>query len=122
MERAFKSAGFSGWVTTGCSANGVGTLVRDAAHSTDGFTTLDLRLDRFSVGGQAPPAGKFLRLEVRPNVAPPPQPLLAGKRVSFSGPVLIDMDLQGGGLLLIGTSGVSAGWPEVHPTSITVVP
>ena len=41
----FKAAGFSGWVTTECSATGVGTLVRDAQHSTDGFTTIDVRIE-----------------------------------------------------------------------------
>src|SRR5207253_3080731 len=92
----FKSAGFSGWVTTGCSAAGTGTLVRDAARSTDGFTTIDVRLDSLAIAGSAAPNGKFLRLEVRPNIALPQQPLLAGRRVGFSGPVLIDMDLEKG--------------------------
>jgi hypothetical protein len=122
LSTPFKSAGFSGWVTTGCSASGTGVLVRDAAKSTDGFTTADLKLDSMVVGASSGGATRFLRLEIRPGVALPPSPLTAGARVRFSGPLLIDMDLQQGGLLIVGSSGVTAGWPEVHPTSLSIVP
>jgi hypothetical protein len=117
----FKSAGFSGWVTTGCGASGVGSLVRNAQKSTDGFTTVDVKLESLTVGSASGGSGKFLRLEIRPGVALPAQPMNAGVRLRFSGPVLIDMDLQSGGLLIVGSSRVTAGWPELHPTAVSIV-
>jgi hypothetical protein len=59
---------------------------------------------------------RFLRLEIRPGVALPEQPLTAGARVQFSGPVMIDMDLQQGGLLNIGypASQLAGSSPDVR--------
>jgi hypothetical protein len=113
----FKEAGFSGWVTTGCSADGSGVLVRDPERSSDGFTTLDVELKGLNIGTATAPLGRFLRLECHGG-AVVPENLVRGSEISFSGPVLIDMDLQEGGLLIFGTSGVTAGWPEVHPSTV----
>jgi hypothetical protein len=119
----FKEAGFSGWVTTGCSAEGSGKLVRNAAKSSDGFTTIDVEISRLNVASVLAPSGRFIRLEVRPEVPLPLDlNLTKDSQIAFSGPVLIDMDLQDGGLLVFGTSGVTAGWLEIHPTSMSPVP
>jgi hypothetical protein len=64
-----KRLGISGWVDTGCVATAVGTPVRDAQHSTDGFWTIDLALASFVAGGAslAPGDRRFVRIEVEPE-------------------------------------------------------
>ena len=61
-----KGAGIAGWTPTYCRASAVGVAVRDAAYSADDLVTIDLRLLALSVGGQAAPSGRFLRVEVLP--------------------------------------------------------
>src|SRR5260221_12357746 len=62
LTTPFKRIGISGWKETGCMGEGSGRPVRDAQHSTDGFYTIDVRLERLAVGAQAAPAGRVLRL------------------------------------------------------------
>lgn len=91
-----KKTGISGWSDTGCTADAEGVLVRESAHSTEGFWTVDVRLDRFEIENVQAPPGRFLRIEVAPgtkahdvtsaNVLP------EGTHVAFGGPVLIDHD------------------------------
>jgi hypothetical protein len=92
----FKYLGISGWTDTGCFGKGTGILVRNAQHSTDGFWTLDVALDRFGIGEMEVGAGRFLRIEVEPDT---PAHAVCSARliearspVSFAGPLLVDTD------------------------------
>ena len=62
-----KKAGISGWSDTGCTAEAEGVLVREAAHSTEGFWTVDVRLERFEIDKVQASPGRFLRIEVAPG-------------------------------------------------------
>lgn len=102
----FKFLGVSGWTETGCSADAVGRPVRDAQHSTDGFWTIDVRLEAFRIGSD--PADlkpdKFIRVEVEPGTKA--HEVCAGTRV------LKDMELTFGGAVVVDTDGP---FLEVHP-------
>src|SRR5450631_3942608 len=69
LTTPFKFLGVSGWKETGCEATARGRPVRDAQHSTDGFWTIDVRLEEFRIEADAavlaPP--KFIRLEIEPE-------------------------------------------------------
>lgn len=91
-----KKTGISGWSDTGCTAEAEGVLVREAAHSTEGFWTLDVRLERFAIDKAEASAGRFVRIEVAPGTkaheVTSAKTLPEGTRVGFGGPILIDHD------------------------------
>jgi hypothetical protein len=88
-----KRLGFGGWVDTGCEASAKGWPVRDAQHSTDGFWTIDVKLQEFVIQGRkmAGNQPRWVRIEVEPKT---PAHQKAGARtnqfISFHGHVLID--------------------------------
>ena len=95
----FKRAGISGWTPTGCVALARGAVVRDAQHSTDGFWTIDVRLESLSIGTRSascsePP--RFIRLEIEPGTLAhgfcARRFVTAGTALSFGGPVVVDTD------------------------------
>ncbi|HEY6065298.1 MAG TPA: hypothetical protein VIY96_04030 [Thermoanaerobaculia bacterium] len=92
----FKEAGVSGWIDTGCDAEGAGVAVRDAAHSDNDFWTIDVQLSGLRIGKVSAPEGRFLRLEVWPktpaNAVADRARIRKGTRLAFSGPVVIDED------------------------------
>jgi hypothetical protein len=95
----FKRLGISGWKQTGCTAVAAGRAVRDAQHSTDGFWTIDVALDEFSIDGHFAPAGAFIRIEVEPGTKAhavcDAVTIRGGAVLHFGGRVLIDTDGQG---------------------------
>ena len=96
LTTPFKRLGISGWTETGCDAKGVGTPVRDAQHSADGFWTIDVQLQTISVGQAEGPVNRFIRIEVEPNTAAHQEcekkQVLSGMLIDFGGPVVIDND------------------------------
>jgi hypothetical protein len=98
LTTPFKFLGISGWQETGCQAMATGRPVRDAQHSTDGFWTIDVRLEEFRIGTDAadlsPP--KFVRLEVEPDTKAHDvcagSKVTAGMRLAFGGAVVVDTD------------------------------
>jgi hypothetical protein len=100
-----KKTGISRWSDTGCTAAAEGVLVREAAHETEGFWTLDVRLERFEIDKGRAPSGRFLRVEVAPGTkahdVTSANTLPEGTPVAFGGPILIDHD---------------GDYLEVHPT------
>lgn len=70
---AIKRQGIQGWTYTGCGVEAAGNVVRDTAHSTDGYYTIDIWLTKFRVGsvdGVAnlkPGQGRAIRVEVKPG-------------------------------------------------------
>ena len=57
--------GIEGWDETGYAADGHGTLVRDAQHSTDGFWTADVEIIFFRIQNLVRYGpGLFIRLEI----------------------------------------------------------
>lgn len=105
--------GIEGWDETGYDADGRGTLVRDAQHSTDGFWTADVEIIFFRIQNLVRHGpGLFIRLEIRPGR---PAHIVVGHRkgikkdqkVAFQGPVLLDHD---------------ASFLEVHPIHIWYLP
>ena len=103
LTTPFKFLGVSGWTDTGCSAEATGFPVRDAQHSTDGFWTIDVRLNDFRVGPGPADHGfsgtdiyRYIRIEVEPGTEAHSvcsrNPVAAGSLLSFGGPVLIDTD------------------------------
>ncbi len=106
LTTIFKFLGVSGWTETGCDADAVGRSVRDAQHSTDGFWTIDVRLEAFWIGSA--PAdlnqSRFLRVEVEPGTK--------AHEVCARTRVLKDMQLAFGGAVVVDTDGP---FPEVHP-------
>ena len=106
LTTSFKFLGVSGWEETGCEAKARGRPVRDAQHSTDGFWTIDVRLEEFRIGtasaGLTPP--KFVRLEVEPDTKA--HEVCAGKQVTAG------MELTFGGAVVVDTDGP---FLEVHP-------
>ena len=96
LTTPFKFLGVSGWTDTGCSGRGIGTLVREAQHSTDGFWTLDVRLEAFSIGNRKALPGRFLRIEIEPgtraHAACEATTLPEDCPVWFGGPILVDTD------------------------------
>jgi hypothetical protein len=89
-----KRLGIQGWVDTGCVATAVGTPVRDAQHSTDGFWTIDMKLTSFTAGeGHLDGAGapRFVRIEVEPDTpAHAEARASSGVPLRVTGRVLID--------------------------------
>jgi hypothetical protein len=71
-------------------------VVRDAQHSTDGFWTLDVALDRLGIGEMEAGTGRFLRIEVEPGTAAhavcSARLIEARSAVRFEGPLLVDTD------------------------------
>lgn len=98
----FKNVGIAGWLSTGCSAGGIGRPWRDAQHSTDGFWTIDVEIVRLSVRDHKHTAqmassfgaGKYLRLEVKPDTRAhrvcAERPPTTSDVIYFSGPMFID--------------------------------
>ena len=96
LTTPFKRIGISGWKETGCAGEGSGRPVRDAQHSTDGFYTIDVALQSLTVGAEAAPAGRYLRLEVEPGTRAhevcASTPVEQGSVVTFGGALVIDTD------------------------------
>src|SRR5262245_6536743 len=98
LTTPFKRLGISGWKETGCNAEARGSPVRDAQHSTDGFWTIDVRLQSFAIGPTAPDPSRpgFLRVEVEPGTAAHEvcagTRIVAGMILAFGGAVVIDSD------------------------------
>ena len=104
LTTPFKFLGISGWTDTGCAGRGRGRLIRDAQHSTDGFWTIDLSLDGFTIGGMHAPYGRFLRLECEPGTE--------AHRVCSEGRLRAEQDLRFGGPIVVDTDGP---FLEIHP-------
>ena len=106
LTTPFKRLGISGWKETGCTAQARGAPVRDAQHSTDGFWTIDVRLDSFAIGSTAldPSRPGYLRIEVEPGTAA--HDVCAGNRIPQG------MVLSLGGAVVIDTDGP---FLEIHP-------
>lgn len=88
-----KRLGFGGWVDTGCEASAEGWPVRDAQHSTDGFWTIDVKLNQFTINGKTLPPNqqRFVRIEVEPNTpAHAKASAKANQFIQFGGHILID--------------------------------
>jgi hypothetical protein len=106
LTTPLKFCGISGWTETGCEAQAAGRPVRDAQHSTDGFWTIDVRLERFAVGAE--PADltepRFVRVEVEPGTKA--HDVCAGTRV------LEGMGIEFGGAVVVDADGP---FLEVHP-------
>ncbi len=96
LTTPFKRIGISGWKETGCVGAGSGRPVRDAQHSTDGFYTIDVALRALTVGAEAAPAGRYLRLEIEPGTRAhevcAKAPVKQGTPVTFGGALVIDTD------------------------------
>jgi hypothetical protein len=98
VTTAFKFLGIEGWEETGCRAEGQGRPVRDAQHSTDGFWTIDLRLEAFAIGATAAElaAPRYIRLEVEPGTKAheicASHRVLEGAGLAFGGAVVVDSD------------------------------
>jgi hypothetical protein len=99
LTTPFKFLGISGWTDTGCLAEATGSPVRNAQHSTDGFWTIDVELERLTIGNTPssplePP--RFLRLEIEPGTQAHEvcarSLVAAGAALSFGGPVVVDTD------------------------------
>ena len=93
-----KFRGISGWEETGCEARAAGRPVRDAQHSTDGFWTIDVRLEAFAIGTSSVNSGTygFIRVEVEPGTKASDvcaeTRILAEMRIAFAGAVVVDTD------------------------------
>ena len=98
LTTPFKRLGISGWKETGCDAVAAGRPVRDAQHSTDGFWTIDVRLDSFTIGAasQDPGRANYIRVEVEPDTAAhdvsAQTQIREGMPIAFGGAVVIDTD------------------------------
>ena len=96
LTTPFKYAGISGWQDTGCTGRLVGVAVRDAAHSSGGLFTIDVRLSSIRIGDEAGLPGRFLRIEVEPGTkahrVARKHPIRRGTVVAASGPVVFDQD------------------------------
>ncbi|WP_407542885.1 hypothetical protein Q0M94_24730 (plasmid) [Deinococcus radiomollis] len=93
LSTPLKRLGFGGWVDTGCDASAVGLPVRDAQYSTDGFWTIDVKLQSFTIGGESIPADpqRFVRVEIEPNTPASGHAFArANQPIQFSGRILID--------------------------------
>jgi hypothetical protein len=96
LTTPFKRIGVSGWKETGCAGEGSGRPVRDAQHSTDGFYTIDVALEKLAIAGEVAPAGRYLRLEIEPETHAheicAKEPIRQGILVTFGGALVIDSD------------------------------
>jgi hypothetical protein len=106
LTTPFKFLGISGWKETGCEAEARGIPVRDAQHSTDGFWTIDVRLEELRIGTAAAnlDSPKFIRLEVEPETK--------AHAVCAATAVREGMPLAFGGAVVVDTDGP---FLEVHP-------
>ena len=106
LTAPFKFLGISGWKETGCEAKAQGRPVRDAQHSTDGFWTIDVRLEGLRIGTESanPAPPKFIRLEIEPKTK--------AHGVCAATAVREGMPLDFGGAVVIDTDGP---FLEVHP-------
>jgi hypothetical protein len=102
LTTPFKRCGISGWQPTGCDAKAGGTTVFDAGHSTDGFYTIDLRLETFVIQTVSMPleVERYVRIEVEPKTGAHAAcerlgGVLKGQRVLCGGPVVVDTDGEG---------------------------
>ena len=102
--------GIEGWDETGYSADGRGTLVRAAQHSTDRFWTADVEIIFFRIQNLVRTGpGLFIRLEIRPGTVAHTvahKGIKKDQKIAFQGPVLLDHD---------------ASFLEVHPIHIWFV-
>jgi hypothetical protein len=96
LTTPFKFIGISGWEDTGCVGHARGRAFRDAQHSTDGFWTIDVALEAFSIGEAAAPAGRFVRVEIEPETKAHTvcerTPIRERREVAFGGPIVVDTD------------------------------
>ena len=96
LTTPFKYAGISGWEDTGCTGRIVGVVVRDAAHSSGGLFTIDIRLSSVRIGDQTGAPGRYLRIEVEPGTKAHrvcrKRRVRQGAVVAASGPVVFDKD------------------------------
>lgn len=98
LTTPFKRLGISGWSETGCEGRGIGSPVRDAQYSTDGFWTIDVALSDFGIGARKADLSRplFLRLEIEPDTRAhaicEAREVRKGDAVSFGGAVVIDRD------------------------------
>ena len=98
LTTSFKFLGVSGWEETGCEAQARGRPVRDAQHSTDGFWTIDVRLEAFAIAANSANLARprYVRLEVEPETRAhgvcAETPVLAGMELDFGGAVVVDTD------------------------------
>jgi hypothetical protein len=96
LTTPFKYAGISGWEDTGCTGRLVGVAVRDAAHSSGGLFTIDVRLSSIRIGDETGLPGRYLRIEVEPGTKAHhfarKHPIRRGTVVAASGPVVFDED------------------------------
>ena len=98
LTTPFKFCGISGWKETGCGAEASGRPVRDAQHSTDGFWTVDVRLESFRIGTASPDPDKarFIRVEIEPGTKAhevcAATRVLEDMRLAFRGAVVVDSD------------------------------
>jgi hypothetical protein len=96
LTTPFKFVGISGWKDTGCSAKAEGQLAYDAAHSTDGFWTIDACLSLFAIGEATGKVGCYVRIEVEPGTAAhdacAARRVRKGDTLRCGGPVVIDTD------------------------------
>lgn len=102
LSTPFKRLGIFGWRDSGLWVVAAGEVVQ-AAWSTDGFVTADLRLESLTVAGEAValPGTRYLRAEICEHaigLAKADRPC-AGDRVRLAGRLMWDGD----------------GWFEVHP-------
>ena len=102
LTTPFKRCGISGWQPTGCEAKVAGAAVYDAGHSTDGFYTIDLRLESFVIQTESmsPSLERYVRIEVEPktaahNLCERLGGVREGQRVLCGGPVVVDTDGEG---------------------------
>jgi hypothetical protein len=106
LTTPFKRLGISGWTQTGCSAGGLGQVVKQdgvvhSFHSTDGFYTIDVAIVTLALTNGADTVkrltpGRFIRLEVEPGTRAhafcDAHAMSAGDLLAFQGVVLIDRD------------------------------
>jgi hypothetical protein len=93
LTTPLKRLGFGGWVDTGCEATAKGWPVRNAQHSTDGFWTIDVKLEEFTIQNRKLAGGvqRWVRIEVEPNTpAHAKAAARANTFISVHGHVLID--------------------------------
>ena len=74
-------------------SQGEGVLEHDAAHSSDQWWTLDVRLTSFSIDGVSAPANRYVRIEVEKGVPAnayvDQAPFKRGEQVLFRGPIRV---------------------------------
>ncbi len=98
LTTPFKRLGISGWSETGCDGRGIGSPVRDAQYSTDGFWTIDVTLSDFGIGARRADLSRplFLRLEIEPGTRAhavcEAREVREGDVVTFGGAIVIDRD------------------------------